>query len=146
MIFGGSRGYGDCLTTVGTYTDIRCTSLVRSQSFTIRRFLGVVPREGETHEKVHHAMTTRMTWPDLCRSDKFRGLWVAIDNCRYDQATRQPVEGDVVDSDSELSELCARMREAGRCACTILFCDGDVYVEPGAPARSSNSAARRAMS
>jgi len=95
---------------------------------------------------VHHAMTTRMTWPDLCRSDKFRGLWVAIDNCRYDQETRQPVEGDVVDSDTELSELCARMREAGRCACTILFCEGDVYVEPTAPSASGNSAARGAAS
>jgi len=105
-----------------------------------------VPREGETHEKVHHAMTTRMTWPDLCRSDKFRGLWVAIDNCRYDQETRQPVEGDVVDSDSELSELCARMREAGRCACTILFCDGDVFVEPAAPTNPRSTAARRAVS
>ena len=42
-------------------------------------------------------MTTRMTWPELCRSAKFRGLWVAIDNCRYDHETRQPVEGDVVE-------------------------------------------------
>lgn len=75
-------------------------------------------------------MITRMTWPELCRSDKFRGLWVAIDNCRYDQDTRQPLEGDVVDSDPELSELCARMRETGQSACTIVFCDGHVYVEP----------------
>src|SRR3954449_8848011 len=64
---------------------------------------------------------TRMTWPDVCRSNQFKGLWVAIDNCRYDQFTRQPVEGDVVDSDRELSELCARMRETGRSACAILF-------------------------
>lgn len=89
-------------------------------------------------------MMTRMTWPELCRSDKFRGLWVAIDNCRYDQMTRQPVEGDVVDSDQELSELCARMREAGRGSCAILFCDGDVYVEPSPPASSPVSPARRA--
>ena len=54
-------------------------------------------------------MTSRMTWPDLCRSERYKGLWVAIDNCRYDSSTRQPVEGDVVDSDEELSELCARM-------------------------------------
>ena len=104
-----------------------------------------MPREGETHEKVHHAMTTRMTWPELCRSDKFRGLWVAIDNCRYDPSTRQPVEGDVVDSDPQLSELCSRMREAGRSACTILFCDGDVYVEPAAPRSSPPQSVRRAF-
>jgi hypothetical protein len=35
-----------------------------------------------------------------------------------------------VDSDPELSELCTRMRESGQSACTIVFCDSDVYVEP----------------
>jgi len=74
-------------------------------------------------------MTTRMTWPELCRSEQFKGLWVALDNCRYDQATRQPIEGDVVDADDQLSELCARMREAGRGSCAILFCDDEVLVE-----------------
>ena len=74
-------------------------------------------------------MSSRMTWRELCRSDRFKGLWVAIDNCRYDQSTRQPVEGDVVDADPEFSELCARMREKGQTSCTILFCDSDVYVE-----------------
>ncbi|HET9934035.1 MAG TPA: hypothetical protein VFQ35_25200 [Polyangiaceae bacterium] len=52
----------------------------------------------------------------------------------------------MVDSDPELSELCARMREAGRTACSILFCDGDVYVEPAAPSRPLASPARRAVS
>lgn len=89
-------------------------------------------------------MMTRMTWPELCRSDKFRGLWVAIDNCRYDHLTRQPVEGDVVDSDRELSELCSRMREAGRGSCAILYCDGDVYVEPTPQTSSAAGAPRRA--
>ena len=51
------------------------------------------------------------------------------DNCRYDQSTRQPLEGDVVDADADYSELCARMRETGRTSCTILFCESDVYVE-----------------
>jgi hypothetical protein len=74
-------------------------------------------------------MTSRMTWRELCRSDRYKGLWVAIDNCRYDQSTRQPVEGDVVDSDKEFSELCGRMRETGRTSCTILFCEGDVLIE-----------------
>jgi hypothetical protein len=74
-------------------------------------------------------MTVRMTWPELCRSEQFTGLWVALDNCRYDQNTCQPIEGDVVDSDEDLAELAARMREAGRSACSIMFCDEDVLVE-----------------
>lgn len=81
------------------------------------------------------SMSSRMTWRELCRSDRYKGLWVAIDNCRYDQATRQPVEGDVVDADQEFSELCTRMRETGRTSCTILFCEQDVYIEAdGGPA------------
>jgi hypothetical protein len=78
-------------------------------------------------------MQTRMTWPDLCRSSDFKGLWVALDNCRYDQATRQPIEGDVVDSDEDLSALCARMREKGRSSCAIMFCDDEVLVESRRP-------------
>jgi hypothetical protein len=70
-----------------------------------------------------------MTWPELCRSAQFKGLWVALDNCRYDQSTRQPIEGDVVDADEDLSELCGRMREMGRCSCAILYCEDEVLVE-----------------
>ena len=91
-------------------------------------------------------MTTRMTWPDLCRSDRFRGLWVAIDNCRYDHETRQPVEGDVVDSDRELSVLCARMREAGQGSCSIVYCDGDVFLEPDPTAEAPPNAHRPSVS
>jgi len=39
-----------------------------------------------------------MTWPELQRSHEFRGRWVALDNCRYDAKTAQPVEGSVVDA------------------------------------------------
>ncbi len=74
-------------------------------------------------------MVSRMTWSELSRSETYKGMWVALDNCRYDVATRRPVEGDVVDADPELSELCARMRETGRCSCAILFCDQEVLVE-----------------
>lgn len=70
-------------------------------------------------------MTIRMTWSQLCCSDDFHGLWVALDNCRYDQATHRPLEGDVVDADPELAELCARMREAGRCSCAIFLAEED---------------------
>lgn len=78
-------------------------------------------------------MTTRMTWPELCRSEQFKGLWVALDNCRYDQATLQPVEGDVVDSDEELAELCGRLQEGSRSACAILFCEDEVLIETRRP-------------
>lgn len=74
-------------------------------------------------------MNTRMTWPDLCRSQQFKGHWVALDNCRYDKATLQPTEGDVVDADVELVELCSRLRETGRTSCAILFCEDEVLVE-----------------
>jgi hypothetical protein len=70
-----------------------------------------------------------MRWPQISRTERFRGLWVALDNCRYDQVTRQPTEGDVVDSDHDLSHLCRRMRETGCSSCAVLFCSGDVFVE-----------------
>ena len=90
-------------------------------------------------------MKTRMTWQKLCRSDEFKGQWVALDNCRYDKATLQPIEGDVVDSDEELVELCSRLREIGRGSCAILFCEDEVLVEsrPGRRlATSSGDVAR----
>jgi len=74
-------------------------------------------------------MTNRVTWPQILRSAEFKGQWVALDNCRYDQSSMQPVEGDVVDADGDLAELCGRLREAQKTACAILFCDGEVLVE-----------------
>jgi hypothetical protein len=70
------------------------------------------------------------TWTDLNDNDEYGGLWVALDNCRYDQSTGKPVEGDVVDVDPDFSVLCQRMREGGRCSCAILFCDDSVRLEP----------------
>jgi len=89
-------------------------------------------------------MSTRMTWPELCRSDDFKGFWVALDNCRYDQATLQPIEGDVVDSDEDLADLCARLREAGRGSCAILFCEDDVFVESRRPSSPPSERTRLA--
>jgi hypothetical protein len=74
-------------------------------------------------------MTNRVTWPQICRSADFKGLWVALDNCRYDQSSMQPVEGDVVDADADIADLCGRLREAQKSSCAILFCDGEVIVE-----------------
>ena len=85
-------------------------------------------------------MSTKDTlrWPQISRTERFRGLWLALDNCRYDQVTRQPTEGDVVDSDSDLSDLCRRMRETGRSSCAVLFCSGDVFVESSATSAATD--------
>ena len=87
----------------------------------------------------------RMTWPQICTTQQFKGLWIALDNCRYDEDTLKPGEGDVVDSDEELSSLCSRMREGGRCSCAILFCDGEVLVQnsptPAPTSEAPNSSA-----
>ena len=34
-----------------------------------------------------------MTWPQIRQSEEYRGRWVALDNCRYDGRTAQPIEG-----------------------------------------------------
>lgn len=70
-----------------------------------------------------------LSWAQICGSERFRGLWVALDNCRFDRETRLPMEGDVVDSDEDLSDLCRRMREGGRRACSVLFCSDEVFLE-----------------
>lgn len=88
------------------------------------------------------AIKARTNWPELLRGGQLKGLWVALDNCRYDQTTLQPIEGDVVDADEELTELCTRMREAGRTACAILRCDDDVIVESPPPASGRPSERR----
>ena len=75
-------------------------------------------------------MTTRMTWPQLQRSDEFRGRWVALDNCRYDAKTAQPVEGSVVDADEDLAELCSRIRSEDGRHCAIVFCSREEELEP----------------
>jgi hypothetical protein len=78
-------------------------------------------------------MNSPVSWLDACRSAKFAGMWVALDNCRFDPDTRQPLEGDVVDADADLATLCGRMRETGRSNCAILYCDEEVVVEERRP-------------
>jgi hypothetical protein len=68
-------------------------------------------------------MTSRLTWPEICGSDQFRGRWVALDECRYDPRTAQPAEGTVVDADEDLVALCSRMQDTDSKHCAILFCD-----------------------
>ena len=54
---------------------------------------------------------------------------MALDQCRYDARTAQPVEGSVVDFDEDLVSLCARIQESGSRHCAILFCD-EAELEP----------------
>ena len=83
-------------------------------------------------------MGSRLTWRQICRSEDYRGRWIALDNCRYDQTTASPIEGDVVDADEDLAELCGRIREADKSHCAILFCEDEVIVEsPAIPAATS---------
>lgn len=94
-------------------------------------------RQGTRSEEVDR-MGTRMTWPQIQRCDEFRGRWVAMDNCRYDAKTAQPVEGSVVDADEDLVELCSRIQSGDSRHCAILFCDEAVVdVAPMSVGRSS---------
>ena len=70
-----------------------------------------------------NGMSSRLTWPQICRSSEFRGRWVALDECNYDPRTARPVEGTVVDADEDLVALCARMQDSDNRRCAILFCE-----------------------
>jgi hypothetical protein len=67
-------------------------------------------------------MGRRLTWGEIRRNASYRGRWVALDRCRYDDRS-QPVEGEVVDADEDLASLCARIQQRGQARCAILFCD-----------------------
>lgn len=67
----------------------------------------------------------RMSWEQIRGVDEFRGRWVALDACKYDEATGRATEGDVVDVDDDLAELCQRVRASQRRNCAIVFCDYD---------------------
>jgi hypothetical protein len=77
-------------------------------------------------------MGSRLTWPQICRSEEFRGRWVALDDCRYDPRTAQPTEGTVVDADEDLVALCSRMQASDSKHCTIHFCEVRVGSEEAA--------------
>jgi hypothetical protein len=74
----------------------------------------------------------RMTWDEICQSTDLRGRWIAMDECQFDEATGRATEGLVVDSDDDLAELCARIRESERTNCSILFA-GDEHSSYRAP-------------
>jgi hypothetical protein len=81
-------------------------------------------------------MGSRLTWPQICRSDEFRGRWVALDGCKYDPGTAQPAEGFVVDSDEDLVSLCSRMQASDSKHCAILFCEAMGFLDDGPPGSS----------
>lgn len=72
-------------------------------------------------------------------SDAYRGRWVALDNCRYDARTAQPVEGTIVDADEDLAELCTRIRQNEGRHCAILFCDEAAAEETPIPSSTRRS-------
>ncbi len=67
---------------------------------------------------------SRLAWCEICQHSEYRGRWVALDACRYDDHGRA-AEGAVVDSDEDLVELCERVRESDRKNCAILFAEED---------------------
>ena len=78
-------------------------------------------------------MGSRLTWPQICRSEEYRGRWVALDDCKYDPRTAQPFEGTVVDADEDLVALCNRMQASDSKHCAILYCDERGVPEEAAP-------------
>lgn len=86
-------------------------------------------------------MGSRMTWPQIRQSEEFRGRWVALDNCRYDARTAQPVEGTIVDADDDLVELCTRIRQSENKHCAILYCEETPDETPVPPASRRGSPA-----
>jgi len=67
--------------------------------------------------------SARMSWNEICANKQFRNRWVALDGCRYDDVTRLPSEGTVIDADDDLAELCSRMKRENQHFCTILYCE-----------------------
>ncbi len=85
-------------------------------------------------------MGSRLTWPQICRSDEFRGRWVALDECKYDPRTAQPSEGTVVDADTDLVALCSRMQASDSKHCAILYCEDRAFPEDAPPSTPRQSA------
>ena len=63
-----------------------------------------------------------MTWDEIRGDRRFRNRWVALDHCIYGETGMEPQVAEVVDADSDLSELCARLTDTDRSRCSIVFC------------------------
>ena len=66
-------------------------------------------------------MAQRMTWDEICSNPDCKGRWIALHGCSYDDRGHA-AEGDLVDIDADLAELCNRVRDSHRRNCAILFC------------------------
>ncbi|MCA9582887.1 MAG: hypothetical protein KC416_13905 [Myxococcales bacterium] len=62
-----------------------------------------------------------LTWQQICTRDDYRGRWVALSSCDYDEEGRAR-GGAVVDVDDDLATLCTRIRTSEWRHCDILFC------------------------
>jgi hypothetical protein len=82
-------------------------------------------------------LTRATSWAQICKTEEFRGRWVALDNVRYCPLTSKPVEADVVDVDDDLAALCQRMRDSDRHACSVHLCSPP----PAAPSYPRSSRA-----
>lgn len=72
----------------------------------------------------------RMTWNEICQNEDFRGRWIAMGDCSFDESTGHATEGLVVDADDDLAELCSRMRESEWKNCSIFFADSQTPPQP----------------
>lgn len=80
----------------------------------------------------------RMNWDDICSHDDYRGRWVALDDCRYDEDSGRAIEGAVVDVDDDLVELCSRIQQSEYTNCAILFVSEDGSQQPAHQAASDD--------
>ena len=65
----------------------------------------------------------RITWNEICRRDDCRGRWIALHRCAYDAASGRATEGDLVDVDDDLADLCDRVHQSEFKHCAIVYCD-----------------------
>jgi hypothetical protein len=65
----------------------------------------------------------RVLWSQLVANDETRGRWVALDDVRYDELSREPLDGCLIDADDDVAALCARIQLREGRACSILFCE-----------------------
>ena len=82
-------------------------------------------------------MGSRMSWPEIRQSGEFAGQWIALDNCKYDAKTAEPIEGTIIDADDDLVELCNRIKQGEKQHCAILFCEDEPPPSGSVPKRPS---------
>ena len=88
-------------------------------------------------------MAQKTSWSQIRDNEEYHGVWVALDHCRYDSSTHEPIDGELVDADADLAELCGRMEQAERTSCAILFCGRET---PTGQRRDSSPHERRVAS